>query len=33
MSTSQMLKGMLEGCLLSIISEGKINGYEMSEKL
>lgn len=33
MSTSQMLKGILEGCLLTIISEGEIYGYEMSEKL
>lgn len=33
MSTSQMLKGILEGCLLAIISEGEIYGYEMSEKL
>ena len=29
MSTSQMLKGILEGCLLAIISEGEIYGYEM----
>lgn len=27
-----MLKGILEGCLLAIISEGEIYGYEMSEK-
>ncbi len=33
MSTSQMLKGILEGCLLAIISEGEIYGYKMSEKL
>ncbi len=33
MSSSQILKGILEGCLLSIISKGEIYGYEMSEKL
>ncbi|TCT24942.1 PadR family transcriptional regulator [Melghiribacillus thermohalophilus] len=33
MSTSQMLKGILEGCLLSIISKGETYGYEMMEKL
>lgn len=31
--STQMLKGILEGCLLSIISEGEIYGYEMTTKL
>ncbi|PCK21935.1 PadR family transcriptional regulator [Bacillus pumilus] len=31
--TTQMLKGILEGCLLSIVSEGDIYGYEMTKKL
>lgn len=30
---SQMLKGILEGCILSIISNGEVYGYELSEKL
>lgn len=33
MSSSQMLKGILEGCLLAVISEGETYGYEMTEKL
>lgn len=34
MSTStQMLKGVLEGCLLAIIAKGETYGYEMIEKL
>ncbi|WP_082232182.1 PadR family transcriptional regulator [Halobacillus massiliensis] len=33
MSSSQMLKGILEGCLLSIIAKGETYGYEMMEKL
>ena len=33
MSTSQMLKGVLEGCLLAIIGRGETYGYEMVEKL
>ncbi|MFT8322115.1 MAG: PadR family transcriptional regulator [Bacillus sp. (in: firmicutes)] len=33
MSSSQILKGILEGCLLSIIAKGEIYGYEMMEKL
>ncbi|MCA1055798.1 PadR family transcriptional regulator [Rossellomorea aquimaris] len=33
MSSSQLLKGILEGCLLSIISKGETYGYEMIEKL
>lgn len=33
MSSSQLLKGILEGCLLAIISERETYGYEMVEKL
>ena len=33
MSSSQILKGILEGCLLSIIEKGETYGYEMIEKL
>ncbi|WLR42086.1 PadR family transcriptional regulator [Bacillus carboniphilus] len=34
MSTStQMLKGVLDGCLLAIIAKGETYGYEMIEKL
>ncbi|MCM3031186.1 MULTISPECIES: PadR family transcriptional regulator [unclassified Niallia] len=33
MSSSQMLKGVLEGCLLAVISKGEVYGYEMIEKL
>lgn len=33
MSSSQILKGILEGCLLSIIAKGETYGYEMMEKL
>ncbi|QDP39856.1 PadR family transcriptional regulator [Radiobacillus deserti] len=33
MSSSQMLKGILEGCLLSIISEKETYGYEMMQIL
>ncbi|MBN2796337.1 MAG: PadR family transcriptional regulator [Clostridia bacterium] len=30
---AQMLKGLLEGCILEIISEGETYGYEITEKL
>ena len=33
LSSSQILKGILEGCLLSIIAKGETYGYEMTEKL
>ncbi|WP_349409910.1 PadR family transcriptional regulator [Pseudalkalibacillus sp. SCS-8] len=33
MSSSQLLKGILEGCLLAIIGKGETYGYEMIEKL
>jgi len=33
LSSSQILKGILEGCLLSIIAKGETYGYEMIEKL
>ncbi|CEK31842.1 PadR family transcriptional regulator [[Clostridium] sordellii] len=33
MNSTQMLKGILQGCLLAIISEEEIYGYEMVKKL
>ncbi|KWW20689.1 MULTISPECIES: PadR family transcriptional regulator [Peribacillus] len=33
MSSTQMLKGILEGCLLAIMNEGEVYGYELAEKL
>lgn len=33
MSTTQMLKGILDGCLLAIIKEKEVYGYELAEKL
>ncbi|MGD7046249.1 PadR family transcriptional regulator [Jeotgalibacillus proteolyticus] len=30
---TQMLKGILDGCLLAIIKEGEIYGYELAAKL
>lgn len=30
---TQMLKGILDGCLLAIIKEGEIYGYELATKL
>lgn len=33
MSSTQMLKGILEGCLLSIISKRESYGYELMELL
>lgn len=33
MVSSQMLKGMLEGCILKIISTKQAYGYEISEEL
>ncbi len=33
MSNTQMLKGILDGCLLAIINEGEVYGYELAEKL
>lgn len=33
LSTTQMLKGIIEGCLLAIIKEKEVYGYEMAEKL
>ncbi|MGE8205765.1 PadR family transcriptional regulator [Heyndrickxia sp. NPDC080065] len=32
-SSTQMLKGILEGCLLAVIVRGETYGYEMIEKL
>ncbi|MFD2208203.1 PadR family transcriptional regulator [Virgibacillus halophilus] len=33
MSTTQMLKGILDGCLLAIIKNKAVYGYELAEKL
>lgn len=33
MSQTQMLKGILDGCLLAIINEKESYGYEMAERL
>ncbi|MDQ0205447.1 PadR family transcriptional regulator PadR [Alkalicoccobacillus murimartini] len=33
MSTTQMMKGVVDGCLLSIINEKEVYGYELAEKL
>lgn len=30
---SQMLKGIVDGCILSIISKNEVYGYELSKKL
>lgn len=30
---TQMLKGILDGCILSIMSKNEVYGYELSEKL
>ena len=32
-NSTQMLKGLLEGCILKIISNGETYGYEVCEKL
>lgn len=32
-STTQILKGLLEGCILKIVSENETYGYEICEKL
>ncbi|MBC5638109.1 PadR family transcriptional regulator [Ornithinibacillus sp. BX22] len=33
MSTTQMLKGILDGCILAIIKDKEVYGYELAEKL
>ncbi len=33
LSTTQMLKGIIDGCLLAIIKDTEVYGYEMAEKL
>ena len=33
MSSTQMLKGIIEGCLLAIIKNKEVYGYELAEKL
>lgn len=32
-SRAQMLKGLLEGCILEVISHGETYGYEITERL
>lgn len=32
-NSTQMLKGLLEGCILKIVSNGETYGYEVCEKL
>lgn len=33
LSTTQMMKGIIDGCLLSIIGENEVYGYELAKKL
>ncbi|WP_209300543.1 PadR family transcriptional regulator [Lentibacillus salicampi] len=33
MSTTQMMKGILDGCLLAIIKDREVYGYELAEQL
>ncbi len=33
LSTTQMLKGIIDGCILAIIHEKEVYGYELAEKL
>ena len=33
MNNSQLLKGILEGCVLLVVSEKEVYGYEMVQKL
>lgn len=33
MIPSQMLKGIIEGCVLAVLSQSELYGYELSEKL
>ncbi|MFG6147391.1 PadR family transcriptional regulator [Halobacillus sp. B23F22_1] len=33
MSSTQMLKGIIDGCLLAIINENEVYGYELAQKL
>ncbi|HIY93458.1 PadR family transcriptional regulator [Companilactobacillus sp. HBUAS56275] len=33
MNNSQLLKGILEGCVLFVISDGEVYGYELVQKL
>nr|AGS50311.1 hypothetical protein [uncultured bacterium Ele45G2] len=33
MSSTQMLKGIIDGCLLAIINNKEVYGYELAEKL
>ncbi len=31
--STQMLKGIIDGCILAIIKDGEVYGYELAEKL
>ena len=33
MDDSQLMKGILEGCVLGLIARGETNGYEILEQL
>ena len=33
MQTTQMLKGIIDGCILAIIEDGEVYGYELAAKL
>jgi len=33
LSTTQMMKGILDGCLLAIIKDNEVYGYELAEKM
>jgi len=33
LSTTQMMKGILDGCLLAIIKDREVYGYELAEQL
>ncbi|AXN41912.1 PadR family transcriptional regulator [Peribacillus butanolivorans] len=33
LTTTQMMKGILDGCLLAIIKDKEVYGYELAEKL
>lgn len=33
MSTTQMLKGILDGCMLAVIKDREVYGYELAERL
>jgi len=33
LSTTQMMKGILDGCLLAIINDDEVYGYELADKM